>query len=317
MSVAIERPTRTRKASTQPAIKIIRKNPGGWPNDILEAYARPRGPYTVENAETILDQESVELYHGWLVWQEMTNARERRVVANINDMLSLPARMMNFGQVLPDQLECLLKDGSDIKPDTSLISWQRMENNVKPRGPRNRPILSGCPELVVEVRSPSNWRKQERRKRKLYFANGAEIVWDVDERNEEIWVYRVENPEEPTHFSVEEEIDCEPLLPGWRRQVADIFAERASAEALAGEMAQTWRAEGVEIGKAEGLELGKAEGMIQTLRSVLPMLARARFAGDLPDNLTERLNLYSLAQLQQLQHTLEKASTVEDWLALS
>jgi hypothetical protein len=30
-------------------------NPGHWPRDLLEAYARYRGPYTIENAETLLE----------------------------------------------------------------------------------------------------------------------------------------------------------------------------------------------------------------------------------------------------------------------
>ena len=115
---------------------VERENASTWPRDLIEAYARPPGPYTIENAETILEEEPIELYNGWLVWQEMTNFIERRVVANINDMLSIPARKMGFGQILPDQIECLLKDGTVIKPDTSLISWQRVRCGNLARHPR-------------------------------------------------------------------------------------------------------------------------------------------------------------------------------------
>lgn len=117
-----------------------------------------------------------------------------------------------------------------VKPDASLISWQRLQQNVQPTGPRQRPILRGGPELVVEVRSPSNQRTQEKRKWAFYFANHVQIVWDVDEERQVIWVYRAEAPDKPRRYAGDDEIDCEPLLPGWRRRVADIFAEQASAD---------------------------------------------------------------------------------------
>jgi len=189
----------------------------GWPRDILEAYARINGPYTIDNAETILDQEAVELYNGWLVWQEMTDFFERMVAGNIQAMLDLSARKAGFGTGLPDQMECLLSNGDVIKPDIALISWTRAAT-AQPTGPSERLILHGCPELVVETRSPSNRRAQERRKRQLYFANQAEVVWDVDLRHQRIYVYRAPNPQQPVAYGLADMITCEPFLPGWQRR---------------------------------------------------------------------------------------------------
>jgi Uma2 family endonuclease len=277
------------------------ENPGHWPRDLLEAYARYRGPYTVENAETILEEEPVELYNGWLVWQDMTDATERRVVANLQVMLDLSARKAGFGQALPDQLECLLDNGDVVKPDASLISWRRLEERVAPHGPRGRPTLMGGPELVVEIRSPSNRRAQERRKRAFYFANGVQIVWDVDETSQVIWVYTAEAPDAPTGYGAEDEIHCEPLLPGWRRRVADMFAQQASAEAVAGEVAVAWR----------------AEGAAQTLRELLPLLVRTHFRTEPPADLAARLAQCNLNQLQTLQTAVTESETLDAWLALA
>lgn len=282
----------------------VPENPSRWPPDLLAAYARARGPYTVENAETILEEEPVELYNGWLVWQEMTDIKERRVVANIQDMVSISARNVGFGQMLPDQMECLLSNGDVVKPDASLISWRRLDEQVVPYGPRRRPTLLGGPELVVEVRSLSNWRRQEQQKRALYFANGVQLVWDVDERKQVIWVYRAEAPENPIRFGAEDEINCEPLLPGWHRCVADIFADHASAEAVAGEVAVAWRAEGV------------AEGAAITLREVLPMLVSAQFRTEPPPALAAQLARCNLSQLQTLQAAVPTSENLAAWFAL-
>lgn len=261
---------------------LVQERPDDWPRDILEAYGRGRGPYTVDNANTVLEEEAVELYNGWLVWQEMTNPIERRVVANVQAMLDLSARKAGFGQAMPDQLECLLSNGDVIKPDASLLSWDRLENGLVPTGPNERPLLRGGPELVIEVRSPSNWRAQERRKRQLYFTNQTQVVWDVDEEKQEIWVYNADRPDQPDQYQVGDEITCEPFLPGWRRAVADIFAEEASAEAVAGEVAVAWRAEGVEIGVAQrNLEIARAmlqEGIDPGLIAKITGLSQAQLS---------------------------------------
>jgi hypothetical protein len=130
-------------------------------------------------------------------------------------------------------------------------------------------MIAGGPELVIEARSPSNRRSQERRKRQAYFDNGVQIVLDVDADNRMIWVYHAATPHRPIRYGIEDTLNCEPLLPGWRRDLADIFAEQASAEAVAGEVAVAWRAEGVEIGRAEGVEIGIAQRNVEMAQAMV------------------------------------------------
>src|ERR1700709_209947 len=131
-------------------------NSGHWPRTGLEAYARWRGPYTVENASTLLQEEPLELYNGWLVWDKLTDFEERRFAANIQEILSMVARLIHFGQAYPDQVECELKGGDVIKPDVCMVSKERVKTRLAERGPDKRLLLQGGPELAVELRSPSN-----------------------------------------------------------------------------------------------------------------------------------------------------------------
>jgi hypothetical protein len=137
-------------------------------------------------------------------------------------------------------------------------------------------------ELVIEARSPSNRRSQERRKRQAYFDNGVQIVLDVDAENRMIRVYHANAPSRPTRYGIEDRLDCEPLLPGWRRALVDIFAEQASAKAVAGEVAVAWHAEGVEIGLAQrNTEVAQAvleEGMSVTVIAKITGLPEAEIA---------------------------------------
>ena len=76
----------------------------------------------------------------------------------------------------------VLANGNDIKPDVCLISWEKARSGVIDSGPNQRLLLQGGPELAVELRSPSNTRKEEQFKRQQYFENGTQVVWDVDPR---------------------------------------------------------------------------------------------------------------------------------------
>ncbi|MEM7298604.1 MAG: Uma2 family endonuclease, partial [Bacteroidota bacterium] len=246
---------------------------------------------------------SIELFHGWLVWQKMTNAKERGAVVNIHDFIRPFARKIGFGKVFNDQTECIMADGATLIPDASLISWQRWREIMRPHGPNDRPVFMGAPELVIEARSPSNTRKEERTKRTQYFANGTQIVWDVDDAQQKIWVYHASAPNNPVEYGIGDEIKCE-LLPGWKRSVAHIFAEEeVPMEAIAGEI--------IEDSREEGIAIGARNAII----GVLPMLAQLRFGEELPDDVSQQLQALDLATLQSLQASVQTSPDMETWLA--
>ncbi len=272
-----------------------------WPRDIGEAYTRDCGPYTIQNAETLIEEEPLEIYNGWLVWQEMTDAEERRVAANIQVILDFAARLAKFGQAYPDQFECVMQNGDTFKPDICLISSQRYENSVEPsKEGGTHLVLKGGPELVVEMHSPSNRRTKERLKRQSYFENGTLVVWDVDPKKHKIRVYEAANPEEARELVGKDEISCEQILPGWRRKVADFFSKDLSAEQIAGQAAEDWR----------------KDERIKVLQETLLRLAGKRFSDEpLPINFQEQLNRYNLQQLNDLLDNLAISANLQEWLA--
>ena len=129
--------------------------PHDWLDDPFVALQRQPGLYTFENADEYLDAEPVELYNGWLVRQQMFDYEGKGFEGDFHERVSGAARLIGFGRVLPDQMECLLDDGSTVKPDLSMVSWEREKKQVKPHGPNDRSTLIGSPVFVVEIRSPS------------------------------------------------------------------------------------------------------------------------------------------------------------------
>ena len=175
----------------------------------------------------------------------------------------------------------------------------------------NHYILYGGPELAVEIRSRSNRCSEERKKRRNYFDNNTLEVWDVDYVKHKIWVYGINNPQTPQEYGIEDEIGCEPLLPGWRHKAADFFAPTLSAEQVVGQAAQEWRAES----ESKGREEGRQTGQLEALRSVLLLQAQARFGSELPSYLAERLARLGVEELTQLATSLATAPGLADWLA--
>lgn len=284
-----------------------------WPLDIEAAYRRISGPYSAVNTWVLLEEEPLELFNGWLVWQPMTNADERRIAGVIQVILDWAARLVGFGQAYPDQLECVMAKGDVLKPDVCLISNDRFDSRVEPvaEGLEHK-VLRGSPEFVVEIRSPSNRRSQERRKRKIYFENGAEVIWDVDPVNHKIWAYEVENPEIGREYNAEDEIACERFLPGWKRKVSDFFDKYLTAEQIAGAAVDKWRSEGY----AAGEEKGREEGERSALTKLILRQAGRRYAdNELPSGLETTLGRFSSEQLTEIADAIATSPTLADWLA--
>jgi Uma2 family endonuclease len=84
------------------------------------------------------------------------------------------------------------------------------------------------PVLAVEIRSPEDYDPAaERRlaaKRADYFAEGTQVVWDVDVLREG-WIrsYCASDPDHPAVFYRGDVADAEPAVPGWRFAVDDLF----------------------------------------------------------------------------------------------
>jgi Uma2 family endonuclease len=291
-----------------------------WPRDIDEAYKRGSGPYNVQNAITLLEEEPLELFNGWLVWKPMTDPEERRIGTIILEILSSTARTYGFGQAYMDLFECMMANGDELKPDLCILSNQRFENQVAPafEGSKHL-VLKGSPELAIELRSPSNLRSEERIKRQKYFNNGTLIVWDVEPKKRKIWVYEVENPQKATEYGESDTITCERLFPGWKRLVADFFSKELTAEDIVGEAAKQWRAEseaiGLAKGREEGLAQGREDGELETLRRVLIRQSHRRFGAErLPKDFEVRLNRYNVKQLTDLTDGITTSLTLEEWL---
>ena len=105
-------------------------------------------------------------------------------------------------------------------PDAAFYAWDRFQGKVLPKGQ----ILDAVPDLAVEVLSPTNTKKEMKRKRREYFAGGAKLVWEAYPDQRVVDVFTA--PDEATRIDENGMLDGGGVLPGFTLSVREWF-ERA------------------------------------------------------------------------------------------
>jgi Uma2 family endonuclease len=103
-------------------------------------------------------------------------------------------------------------------PDVSFVSHERVAQCAS----ASAPIPDLAPELAVEVLSEGNTSGEMARKLKDYFFAGTKLVWLVDPRRRTVEVCTA--PDQSTTLTEQQELTGEPVLPGFRLPVAQVFA---------------------------------------------------------------------------------------------
>jgi Uma2 family endonuclease len=86
---------------------------------------------------------------------------------------------------------------------------------------KNLKYLDVAPELIVEIRSPSNTEPALAEKLAEYFAIGVKLVWVADPATRTVRVYR--SLTEMRVLSDDDDLSGEDILPGFLIPVAKIF----------------------------------------------------------------------------------------------
>ena len=99
-------------------------------------------------------------------------------------------------------------------PDVAFIARERAPEGL-PEG-----YTEIVPDLIVEVLSPGDSARRVRAKTAEWLAAGARLVITVDRRNRT--VIR-ETTDSRTVLHADDELTCEPVLPGFRVRVSRLF----------------------------------------------------------------------------------------------
>lgn len=204
-----------------------------------------KAPATLEDLYQIPEDGKAELVDGELVMMSATGFLPGRAGGEIYARLRDYERQTRSGYAIPDNLGFIVNLPERPNATIFVDMGERLESIVAdlPQrrsfspdvsffigSPPSQPgrFLDGAPIFAVEIRSENDYgesaEKRMAMKRADYFDAGTQIVWDVDVlQGQWVKVYRASEPGKPTVYRRGEIAEAEPVVPGWRMAVEDLF----------------------------------------------------------------------------------------------
>ena len=142
------------------------------------------------------------------------------IIANLTAEIVQHVRQHSLGIVFGAETGFKLESNPDtvLAPDIAFIRSERI-----PAGEFSEKFWAMPPDLVVEVLSPGDSRREIQEKIQTYLETGVECVWIIHLKKHEVRVYR--RNRDVQIFAETAELTDE-LLPGFRFPVVKIFDPR-------------------------------------------------------------------------------------------
>lgn len=164
------------------------------------------------------DTDGFELVHGELIPMPPPGQQHGIVCVNAGYMLKGYTKQIGHGVVLGNDAGIITEKHPDTVrgADVSLYLHPSWLGQSAPEGYSDQP-----PDLIVEVRSPSQSWSIVVAKVAEFLKMGVKLVWVVDPKARRLTVFSTDR--EPETFAAENEWDGGAILPGFRCKVADLF----------------------------------------------------------------------------------------------
>lgn len=158
-----------------------------------------------------------ELMYGELVMMTPAGVPHGIVAARFGRFLSEFVDQHDLGIVLAAETGFKIESNPDLvrAPDASFVRKDQLLGGL-PRG-----FFEGVPDLAVEVISPDDSKREISEKVNMWLAHGTKTVWVADPKSMTVVVHRV--GEKPQKLGTRDEIQDEPVLPGFVLPLAKVF----------------------------------------------------------------------------------------------
>ena len=175
---------------------------------------------TAEELFRLGDDVRGELIRG--VFCETMSAGEEHggIVMNLGIELGAFIKPRRLGRLVGSDAGFLLERDPDTvrEPDLAFTSAER-----RTLGVRNKSYAEVVPDLVVEVRSPTDTRRAVHEKALMWLSYGVRLCWAVYPDTRTIDVYRADGA--VTTLGEADTLDGGDVLPGFTYAVSAVFEE--------------------------------------------------------------------------------------------
>lgn len=182
---------------------------------------RPKS-MSVEQFERHPELKGYELAEGQL---------ERKAMGAKSSWLNIFLGHLLTGHVIAHRLgftfdsECMYrclpsKPRTIRRPDISFVKKDRLPNGI-PNG-----IIELAPDFVIEVMSIHDRWSRVNRKVQEYLSAGVQLIWVVDPETSTVHAYLPNGSS--TRFNMGDELSADPIVPGFRILVSELFTSTVS-----------------------------------------------------------------------------------------
>lgn len=159
-----------------------------------------------------------ELVRGELRRMAAAGFRHGAVIMNVAGPLSQHVKAHRLGVVCGAETGFVLERDPDtvLAPDVAFVRRERIPASGLPPT-----FWEGPPDLAVEVTSPGDTRREVADKVASWLAAGTRLVWVVDAKRTVVEIHEPDGA--PRRLERSDVLEGEPLFPGFRLPVTDIF----------------------------------------------------------------------------------------------
>jgi Uma2 family endonuclease len=161
----------------------------------------------------------VELVNGRIVWLPMPGAKHGYVANKVSRLIGNHVEANDLGRTFGNDTFVRVRSNPDTYrgPDVCFVSYAKMPKEAEvPEGPLEFP-----PDLVVEVRSPSDSIRQMTDKSNEFLDAGVRVVVVLDPQTDVVWVTRT--TDWPQRYHNGDVLTITDVLPGFAVPVRQFF----------------------------------------------------------------------------------------------
>jgi Uma2 family endonuclease len=173
-------------------------------------------------ADTPDDGNRYEIINGELLVSPSPSVKHQRLVGRLFVEFTGFVTANDLGEVFVAPLDVIFSPYNVVQPDLFFLSRSRLPGMAAR-------VITGAPDLAVEILSPHSRLIDLVRKKALYATAGVQEYWAVDSRHRAISVFTLVNDQyEPGEAS--DGFARSLVLAGFQVDVAELFAELAADE---------------------------------------------------------------------------------------
>ncbi len=163
------------------------------------------------------DSGNYELHNGQIIHMPSPTPKHQRIALWLTRKMADFAETNNLGEVFIAPLDTLFDRFNTFQPDVLFISKERL-------GIIGKKKVEAAPDLVVEVLSGGNSRKEMLHKRHTYEVFGVKEYWLINPEKETVTLYILIDGEfEQQKFSFDDEI-ASAVMPGFKACLRNVVS---------------------------------------------------------------------------------------------